>query len=126
MGKEELKITKLSMLVELNNGNVHQLITTRENRDNYLAVIIQLEGDCNGVFVTNKTGNSFDVVELKNGNSNITFTWFVTANRADTYLSDGTIDSKHADVRFGYAPLKLEDKVLENIKEDKPKVIKKR
>lgn len=27
MGKEELKITKLSMLVELNNGNVHQLIT---------------------------------------------------------------------------------------------------
>ena len=44
MGKEELKITKLSMLVELNNGNVHQLITMRENRDNYLAVIIQLEG----------------------------------------------------------------------------------
>lgn len=44
MGKEELKITKLSMLVELNNGNVHQLITTPENRDKYLAVIIQLEG----------------------------------------------------------------------------------
>ena len=30
MGKEELKITKLSMLVELNNGNVHKLITTPE------------------------------------------------------------------------------------------------
>jgi hypothetical protein len=44
MGKEELKITKLSMLVELNNGNVHQLITTPEYRDNYLAVISQLEG----------------------------------------------------------------------------------
>ena len=44
MGKEELKITELSMLVELNNGKVHQLITTTENRDKYLAVIIQLEG----------------------------------------------------------------------------------
>ncbi len=117
---------------ELVNGKAHiDLDSTfakniTVNTKHPLRVIIQLEGDCNGVFVTNKTGNSFDVVELKNGNSNITFTWFVTANRADTYLSDGTIDSKHADVRFGYAPLKLEDKVLENIKEDKPKVIKKR
>lgn len=44
MRKEELKITKLSMLVELKNGKVHQLITTPENRDKYLAIIIQLEG----------------------------------------------------------------------------------
>lgn len=44
MGKEELKITKLSMLVELNNGNIHQLITTSENRDIYLGVIAQYEG----------------------------------------------------------------------------------
>lgn len=42
MGKK-LKITKLSMLVELNNGNVHQLITTSENRDMYLEVIEQYE-----------------------------------------------------------------------------------
>jgi hypothetical protein len=42
--KEKLKITKLSMLVELDNGNVHQLVTTPEYRDNYLAVIVQLEG----------------------------------------------------------------------------------
>jgi hypothetical protein len=44
MGKKELKITKLSMIVELNNGKVHQLITTRENREKYLAAIIMLEG----------------------------------------------------------------------------------
>ncbi len=44
MGKEEeLKITKLSMLVELNNGKVYQLITTSENRDMYLEVIEQYE-----------------------------------------------------------------------------------
>lgn len=42
--EEELKITKLSMLVELNNGKVHQLITTSENRDIYLRVIAHLEG----------------------------------------------------------------------------------
>ena len=44
MGKEEIKITKLSMLVELNNGNVHQLITMPEYRDIYLGVIAQYEG----------------------------------------------------------------------------------
>lgn len=44
MGKEEIKITKLSMLVELNNGKVHELITTPENRDIYLGVIAQYEG----------------------------------------------------------------------------------
>ena len=44
MGKKELKLTKLSMIVELNNGKVHQLITTRENREKYLAAIIMLEG----------------------------------------------------------------------------------
>jgi len=44
MGKEKLKITKLSMLVELTNGNVHQLITTPEYRDIYLGVIAQYEG----------------------------------------------------------------------------------
>ena len=44
MGKKELKITKLSMLVELSNGKVHQLITTPENRDKYLGAIILLEG----------------------------------------------------------------------------------
>lgn len=44
MGKEEIKITKLSMLVELDNGKVHQLITMPENRDIYLGVIAQYEG----------------------------------------------------------------------------------
>ena len=44
MGKEELKITKLSMLVELNNGNVHQLVTTIEHMDSYLTIIAQYEG----------------------------------------------------------------------------------
>ena len=42
--EKKLKITKLSMLVELDNGKVHQLITTQEYRDIYLGVIAQYEG----------------------------------------------------------------------------------
>ncbi len=47
MGKEELEITKLSTLstlVELNNENVHQLVTTPEYRDSYLTIIAKYEG----------------------------------------------------------------------------------
>ena len=32
------------MLVELNNGNVHQLVTTIEHMDSYLTIIAQYEG----------------------------------------------------------------------------------
>lgn len=42
--EKKLKITKLSMLVELDNGKVHQLITTIEHKDVYLGVIAQYEG----------------------------------------------------------------------------------
>lgn len=74
------------------------------NEKHPLRVIIQLEGDCKGVFVTNKTQAGFDVKELQGGNSNIPFTWFVSANRADAYNEDGSLFSKFEDVRFGDAP----------------------
>jgi hypothetical protein len=70
------------------------------NNNHPLRVIIQLEGDCKGVFVTNKTGNGFDVKELQNGNSNVAFTWFVSANRADDIQNN----SNFSNVRFGEAP----------------------
>ncbi len=67
-----------------------------------LRVFIQLEGDCNGVFVTNKSANGFDIRELSQGTSSTTFTWFVTANRADEVLPDGTI-SRYSEERFAPA-----------------------
>jgi hypothetical protein len=73
-----------------------------------LRVIIQLEGDCKGVFVTNHSSTGFDVKELQSGNSNVSFTYFVTANRADGEDVDGMEGSKNADVRFGEAPPRLE------------------
>ena len=70
-------------------------------------MFIQLEGDCNGVYVTNKSANSFTVKELGNGNSNISFSWYLIANRADDY-ENGELQSRNADVRLPLAPAKLQ------------------
>jgi len=64
-----------------------------------LRVFVQLEGDCNGVFVANKSAEGFDVIELAGGASNASFQWFVSANRADEVLDNGRV-SKNADARF--------------------------
>ena len=68
-----------------------------------LRVFVQLEGDCNGVFVTNKSGTGFDVVELADGSSNTPFMWTVAANRADEVLPDGSV-SRYSLERFAPAP----------------------
>lgn len=64
-----------------------------------LRVLVQLEGDCNGVYVTDKSETGFTVKELNGGNSNVKFTYHVVANRANSY-KNGQLVSKYADVRF--------------------------
>jgi hypothetical protein len=64
-----------------------------------LRVFIQLEGDCEGVFVTDKTASGFKVKELKSGTSNVSFTYHVIGNRANEVRSDGT-PILYADERF--------------------------
>ena len=76
-----------------------------------LRVFVQLEGDCKGVYVTNKTQNGFDVVELNGGTSNVAFTWSVTANRADETRSDGFV-LKYSQERFTKAPKPMEEKEI--------------
>ena len=73
-----------------------------------MKVFIQLEGDCKGVFVTEKTINGFKVKELGNGKSNVSFSWNLVANRADVVDKVGKIESKHVDVRFPIGPNKLD------------------
>ncbi|MEW6468976.1 MAG: exosporium protein [Bacteroidota bacterium] len=73
--------------------------------DNHpLNVFIQLEGDCKGVYVTNKSKDGFEVIELDGGTSNVKFTYKVIGNRADEYASDGTLVSKNSDLRMPLAP----------------------
>ena len=77
------------------------------DKNHPLKVFIQLEGDCNGVYVTNKSATGFTVVELQNGQSNVPFSWHIVANRADD-IENGEITSKHVGLRFpvGPGPLK--------------------
>jgi hypothetical protein len=60
-----------------------------------IKVFIQLEGDCNGVYVTNKSANGFDVIELMAGKSNVPFSFTFTANQNDIIAPNGTIVSKN-------------------------------
>jgi hypothetical protein len=98
-----------------------------------LYVNIQLEGDCKGVYVTNKTNEGFDVIELQGGQSNVPFTYSITAHRRD-YINPetGELISKHQGVRFPLAPkpmpieqLKRDMKEpLEPMKMEEPKEMK--
>ncbi len=76
-----------------------------------MKVFIQLEGDCKGVYVTEKTINGFKVRELSNGKSNVSFSWNLVANRADVIDKSGKIESKHVDVRFPIGPNKLNTEI---------------
>lgn len=90
-----------------------------------LKVFITLEDDCNGVFVTKKTKDGFTVKELKNGNSNASFSWQIVANRADTKDGSGQITSKHVDVRLPVGPGPLKVEAASKISDDKKIKIKK-
>ncbi|MEZ4802762.1 MAG: hypothetical protein R2797_08305 [Gelidibacter sp.] len=87
-----------------------------------LKVFIQLEGDCNGVFVTNKSANGFTVKELANGNSNVSFSYHIVANRADDVDVNGEVSSKHVGLRFPVGPGPLKEKELSVRKEGDNKV----
>jgi len=106
---------------KLVNGRAHITIdpifakNITVNQEHPLRVFIQLEGDCKGVYVTNKEKNGFDVIELNGGTSNVSFTWTVVANRADEVNPDGTI-AKYSAERFVPAPLPVQ-KTLQTTKE---------
>jgi len=90
---------------ELVNGLAHIDIekvfasTIAVNEKHELRVFIQLEGDCKGVYVTNKTPNGFDVKELDGGTSNVKFSYHVIGNKKDDYMN-GQVISKNEDNRF--------------------------
>ncbi|SCY82983.1 hypothetical protein [Flavobacterium caeni] len=71
-----------------------------------LKVFVQLEGDCNGVYVTNKSAHSFEVVELQSGLSNTLFSYSIVATRgSETYTApNGQTRTARYDRRFEKAP----------------------
>lgn len=92
----------------------------RVDNQHPLKVFIQLEGDCKGVFVTNKSANSFDVKELQGGASNVEFSWQIVATRADekVVLKDGRIRISNNGWRFARTkgPLATKEVSVKEIK----------
>ena len=87
-----------------------------------LKVFIQLEGNCKGVYVTNKTANGFDVQELENGRSSVPFSWQIVATRADDKNQEGKMISHFSDLRFPKAPAREKIEIPENKKQVKPPI----
>jgi hypothetical protein len=58
------------------------------NDSHPIKIFIQPEGDCQGVYVKNKSINSFEVVELNQGKSNIPFSYQIVATMGDQTSTD--------------------------------------
>ncbi|MBP1648005.1 MAG: collagen-like protein, partial [Bacteroidetes bacterium] len=69
-----------------------------------MKVFVQLEGDCRGVFVANKSTTSFDVVELQQGTSDAPFTYRVVCKRR--YYEDERLATPEQDKSFNERMLK--------------------
>lgn len=111
---------------QLNNGYVHIeldplfLETVVIGLDNPMQVFVQLNGDCNGSYVTTGT-TGFDVNELQNGSSNATFTYRVMAKRkgyADERMRE--TDAGKYDINL-YPERKAEIEAYWNEQEDQKK-----
>ena len=69
----------------LNNGKCHvkidPVISKRieAGEEHPIRVFVQPEGECRGVYVSNKTSEGFDVAELMGGSSNVNFSWSLEA-----------------------------------------------
>lgn len=91
------------------------------NEEHPLKVFIQLEGNCNGVYVTDKTAEGFKVKELNNGTSNVSFSWQIVASRADSKDENGNITSEHVGLRFPYGPKPLKEPTMTSKKVEERK-----
>ncbi|MEO8406788.1 MAG: hypothetical protein ABI480_19395, partial [Chitinophagaceae bacterium] len=102
---------------QLVNGRVHITLDPLLARNIYVSdskpikVFIQLEGDCKGVYVANKTSTGFDVIELQNGTSNTSFSYQIVANRADVKDANGQVTSQYAQNRFPIGPERLKGEI---------------
>ena len=83
------------------------------DENNPIKIFVQLEGECNGVYVTNKSATGFDVVELNQGQSNTSFSYSISATRKAQKLvtKDNTIQTIDYSKRF--RSLDLKPKTLE-------------
>lgn len=88
----------------MSNGKTHIeldrvfLQTVTVDAGHPMKVFVQLEGDCNGIFVTGKTFTGFDVVEIQNGVSNARFSYRVVCKRK--YYEDERLATQEQDAQY--------------------------
>lgn len=105
-------------MAKLNNGEAYVILdkvltaSMKIDEKHPLKVFIQLEGDCNGVFVTDKSNVGFRVKELNNGNSNVSFSWHIVGSRADSKDEKGNVNSEFENLRLPIGPTKLKEEIL--------------
>ena len=124
---------------KLSNGKAHidiDPILSKNilvNDKHPLKVFIQLEGDCNGVYVTNKSASGFDIIELQSGTSSVSFSYNIVATMGDqTVVSpEGKSRTAKYDSRWEKAPeyqksiqLPKSDKISSKTQEIKSETIK--
>ncbi len=63
-----------------------------------IKIFIQPEGNCNGVYVQNKSKQSFEVIELNRGKSNVPFSYQIVATMGDQI----SVDDKGIERRYKY------------------------
>ncbi len=78
------------------------------NEEHPLRVYVQLEGNCKGVYVANKTTTGFDVIELDGGTSNVQFQYTVVCNRADEEMLNGRV-SHYSSARWIPSAVKTQE-----------------
>jgi hypothetical protein len=88
----------------LTNGRTHIeldpvfLQTVTVDAEHPMKVFVQLEADCNGVYVADKTTTGFDIVELHRGISDAAFTYRVVCKRK--YYEDERLATEEEDIRY--------------------------
>jgi len=88
----------------LSNGSCHIeldpifLQTVTIDSSHPMKVFVQAEGDCNGVYVTDKTSTGFDVVELQVGESSVPFSYRVVCKRK--YYEDERLATPEEDAMY--------------------------
>ena len=88
----------------LTNGKAHVeldprfLQTVTVDAGHPLRAFVQVNDDCKGVFVANRTATGFDVLELHNGASNAHFTYRVVCKRR--YYEDERLATDEEDLEY--------------------------
>jgi len=97
------------------------------DKEHPLKVFVQLEGECNGVYVTNKSATGFEVVELSQGTSDVSFSYSIIASRAsmNATTKEGNVQEFNAPNRFMTIDVNTEELQLLDEEVSRPKAQKK-